>query len=80
MPHPGVEQGVVRIRPFAAAPGMQETDMSVFPDVRIMDGQDDTVYTDFFLTPVVLLQLKRLQRRIGKVRERRHGCCSCRSG
>ena len=52
MPHPGVEEGVVRIGPLAAAPGMQETDMSVFTDGRLLNGQDDTAYTEFFPNPL----------------------------
>ena len=42
----------MRNRPIVAAPGMQETDMSVFTDTRLMDGQDDTVSTEFFPTPL----------------------------
>ena len=50
---PGVEPRMVRIRPLAAAPGVQETGMSVFTDTGLMDGQDDTMkYTDFFLAPL----------------------------
>ena len=33
-PSPGVEQGVVRVRSLAAAPGVQEADMSVFTDIK----------------------------------------------
>ena len=43
-----VEPGAVRARPLVAAPGVQKTDMSVFTDVRLMDGQDDALFTDFF--------------------------------
>ena len=32
-----VEPGAVRVGPFAAAPGVQKTDMSVFTDASIMD-------------------------------------------
>ena len=48
---PRAEQGAVRIRPLAAAPGAQKTDMSVFTDARLMDGRDDTMYTDVFTAP-----------------------------
>lgn len=49
--HPGVKQGVIRIVSFAAAPGMQETNMHVFTDVRLTDDLDGTVYTGVFPTP-----------------------------
>lgn len=42
VPHPGVEQGLVRIRYLAAATAAQETGMSVFADV--VDGQSGTMY------------------------------------
>lgn len=42
-PRPGVEAGMVTIEPLAAAPGVQQTDMSVSMDARLVDGQDDTV-------------------------------------
>ena len=47
-----VEPGAVRARPFVAAPGVQKTDMSVFTDVRLIDGQDDALFTDFFSAPL----------------------------
>ena len=42
----------MRIRALVAAPGMQERDMSVFTDTRLMDGQDDTASTFVFPTPL----------------------------
>ena len=49
---PGVELGTIGIRPLAAASGVQEADVNVFTGARLMDGQDDTVYTDVFPTPL----------------------------
>ena len=56
----------MRIRPLVAAPGMQETDMSVFTDTRLMNGQHDTVSIVFFQSPFMLRQLRPLQSRIGR--------------
>ena len=42
---------MMRIRPLVAAPGMQETDMRVFTDTRLMDGQHDTVSIVFSSPP-----------------------------
>ena len=43
---------MVKVRLIAAAFGVQEVDVSVFTDVRLMNGQDDTaVYTELFPTP-----------------------------
>ena len=47
-PSPGVEQGAVGIRPLVPTPSMQAPNMSVFTDVELMDGHDETNYTDFF--------------------------------
>ena len=42
----------MRMRPLVAATGLQETDMSVFTDTRLMDGQDDTASAICFPTPL----------------------------
>ena len=39
------------VRLLAAAPVVQKTDMSVITDVRLMDGQNHSVYTDVFPAP-----------------------------
>ena len=44
----GVEQGAVGIRPLVPTPGLQALNMSVFTDVELMDGHDETKYTDCF--------------------------------
>lgn len=50
---PGVKKGVVRIRPLVAAPDMQETDMSVSTDARLIQGRDGTVSTkNLSYTPI----------------------------
>ena len=41
-PSPGVEQGAVGVRPLVPTPGMQAPNMSVFTDVELMDGHDET--------------------------------------
>ena len=43
---PGLEQGAVVIRSLVPTPGMQAPNMSVFTDVALMDGHDETNYTD----------------------------------
>ena len=63
---PRVQPRAVRVRPLAAVASVQNTDMSVFTDARLVDGQDDTLYTDFF--PATLngaAQRKLFQRRTG---------------
>ena len=45
---PGVDRIVERIKPLAAAPGMQDTSVCVFTDVRLMGGQGNTVYADIY--------------------------------
>ena len=52
MSPPRVDARAVRVRPLVAAPGVQETDMSIFTDARLMDGQDDALYTEFFPAPL----------------------------
>lgn len=46
----GVEQGGARIRPLAAAPSMQEPNMSVLTDDRLVGCQDDNKCTHFVPT------------------------------
>ena len=64
-PAGGVEDRVMRMRPLVAATGLQETDMSVFTDTRLMVGQDDTASTIVSQTPFLLRQLRFFQSRIG---------------
>ena len=47
-----VEPGTIRIRPLAAAPGVQKTDMSLFTDTRLVDSQDDTCVHGIFPCPL----------------------------
>lgn len=61
----GVELGMVRIRPLAAAAGVQEGDMSVVTDATLMNGQGETVYTNFFPAPLNAAHRNLFQRRIG---------------
>ena len=39
---------MIRITSLIDAPGMQELNMSVFSDVALMNGKDDTPHTDAF--------------------------------
>ena len=68
------------IRPLVAAPGMQETDMSVFTDSRLMDGHDDTAPTDFFSIPLHAAAAEALSYRVGSDghwgQASRNDCCT----
>ena len=67
MPHTEVEQGVERIWPLAAAPGMQKKDMSVFTDVRPMHSQGHKLFSYLLF---LLLQIKHLQSLTGRRKSR----------
>ena len=48
-PSRAVEQGATGVRPLVSTPGMRAPNMSMFTDdVELMDGHDETRYTDVF--------------------------------
>ena len=49
---PRVEHGVGGVRPLVATPGLQEPDLGVLTDIRLMDGFDGTPHTSFFPIPL----------------------------
>ena len=66
MSQPGVKKGVIRIIALIAAPGMQETAMSVITDARLIYGQADTLSINFFLPLFMLWQPKKVHSLIGR--------------
>ena len=64
---PGEKPGTVGIRSLSDASGLQTPDLGVFSDVWLIDGLDDTPYSDFLQPLSAMQKRRRLKHQTGRL-------------